>query len=550
MKHAFRITVAWLTLVAGAARAEEAAPVVPLAVPWFEGLGDHRREVAAASPEAQRYFDQGLSFVFAFNHDEAIRSFEKAAAIDPECAMAWWGIALANGPHINNPVVPEARARAAHAAIQRARSASRVNPADRALIDAQRARYSDPPAADRTRLDAAYADAMRGVWGQHQEDGDIGALFAESLMDLRPWDLWAQDGKPQPGTEEILSTLETVLAKHPRHPLALHLYIHAVEASPQPERADVAADRLRDLQPGLGHMLHMPSHIDVRRGRWPLAFDANAKAMEADRKYRELSPQQGFYRIYMSHNHHMLAFAAMMIGRSAPALQAIDAMVAQIPGTLPPELLALVDGYIAMPLEVRMRFGRWQEILAAPEPAKHFPISRALRHYARGVALAAQGDPQAARGALAQFESARRHVPGDSIFGNNAAQDLLAVAHPLLEGEILYREGKTKEAITTLQQAVVAEDQLRYDEPPDWIQPTRHALGAVLLREKRFEEAEKVFRADLNRLPGNGWGLLGLEQSLRGQNKAEAAAVNEQFKRAWSTADVTISSPCACQATP
>jgi len=540
----------WLSFLGLPAAADDSKDVAPpRAVPFFEGLGSHRRAVATNSPEAQRFFDQGLSFVFAFNHDEAIRSFEKAAVLDPECAMAWWGIALANGPHINNPVVPEQRARAAYAAVQRARSASRVRPSDRALIEAQAARYSDPPASDRTALDAAYANAMRSVWRLQSDDGDIGALFAESLMDLRPWDLWTPEGKPQPGTDEVLATLEAVLAKHPSHPLALHLYIHAVEASPHPERADAAADRLRDLQPGLGHMVHMPSHIDVRRGRWAQAFDANVKAMEADRKYRELSPQQGFYRIYMSHNHHMLAFAAMMVGRSAPALQAIDAMVAQIPDSLPADLRALVDGYIAMPLEVRMRFGRWQEVLAAAEPPEHFPISRALRHYARGVAHAALGDPLAARDELAQFEEARKRVPADRTFGNNAAHDLLAVAQPLLEGEILYREGKAKPAIAALRQAIVAEDKLRYDEPPDWIQPTRHALGAVLLREKRYQEAETVFREDLARLPDNGWALLGLAQSLRGQNKPESDRVQERFATIWATADVTITSPCACQQT-
>lgn len=519
------------------------------AVPLFQGLGSHGRRATTTSAEAQRYFDQGLSFVFAFNHDEAIRSFRKATELDPSCAMAWWGIALAHGPHINNPVVPPGRERAARSAIQRARALDMGGTeVERALIAAQAARYADPPPENRKALDQAYAQAMRRVWQRFPNDADVGALFAEAMMDLRPWDLWTPDGKPQPGTVEITTTLESVIAKSPDHPLALHLYIHATEMSPRPERADAAADRLRDLQPGLGHMVHMPSHIDVRRGRWQEAIVANEKAMEADRRYRIIQPRQGFYGLYVAHNHHMLSYAAMMTGQSALAIGAMDDLIATMPAGWAQEFSAIADGYMVMPLEVRMRFGRWDEILAAPEYPEHFPIARTLRHYARGVAFAAKGQTAEARAEHAAFVQARAQVPAEAFFGNNGAADLLAVAEPLLQGEILSREGKVDGGLAALRKAAKQEDRLRYDEPPGWIQPVRHALGATLLEDGRYVEAERVYRQDLKKLPGNGWALFGLGRSLRLQGRnAEAAAVEAQFAVAWAKADVQLQSSCFCQ---
>ena len=504
-----------------------AGPEPSAAVPLFEGLGGFGRPVTTTSAEAQRYFDQGLSFVYAFNHDEAIRSFTRAAELDPSCAMAWWGIALANGPHINNPVVPPARARAAWSAIERAQAvAAGATDVERALIAAQATRWADPPPADRKGLDEAYARAMRGVWRRFPNDADVGALFAEAIMDLRPWDLWTADGKAQPGTVEITTTLESVMAQSPDHPLALHLYIHATEMSPHPERADAAADRLRDLQPGLGHLVHMPSHIDVRRGRWQQAIVANQKAMDADRRYRAIAPRPGFYGLYVAHNHHMLAYAAMMTGQSALAIRTMDALVATMPAGWAEEFSGIADGFQVMPLEVRMRFGRCDEVLAAPDYPDRFPIARTLRHYARGVAFAARGQASDARAEHAAFLRAKAQVPPDAFFGNNAAADLLAVAEPLLEGEILYREGHRDAALAALRNAVKHEDRMRYDEPPDWIQPVRHALGATLLAAGRYAEAERVYRRDLAKLPGNGWALFGLGRSLRLQGRnAEAAKV-------------------------
>jgi tetratricopeptide (TPR) repeat protein len=517
------------------------------AVPLFDGLGGLSRKVTTTSSEAQRYFDQGLAFMFAFNHDESIRAFRRASELDPMCAMAFWGVAIANGPHINNPVVPEDRAKAAWDALAQARAlAASAAPVERALIEALGARYSWPQPADRKPLEQAYADAMRTVWKAYPEDADVGALFAESLADLRPWDFWTTGGAPQPGTEELLATLEAVLALDPRHPLANHLTIHALEASPHPEKADAAADALRDLQPALGHMVHMPSHIDVRRGRWQQAIDANAKAMEADRRYKARSPEQGFYRLYMAHNHHMLTYAAMMTGQSELALKTIREMVADIPLEFVKDN-AWADGFLGMPLEVLMRFGRWDEVLAEPEPPEFAPISRSIRHYARAVAYASKGDVAGAEKEQAAFLVERARVPKEATFGNNSGSDVLDVAEHLMKGEILFRAGKTDEGIAALREAVAREDKLRYDEPPDWIQPVRHALGAALLQVGRFPEAETVFREDLAKLPGNGWGLYGLQRAVQLQEKHdEAAAAEKQFDAAWERADLKIKSPCLC----
>jgi tetratricopeptide (TPR) repeat protein len=376
----------------------------------------------------------------------------------------------------------------------------------------------------------------------------IGALFAESLMDLRPWDLWLPTGEPQPGTEEVVATLEAVLTQDPNHPLGLHLYIHAVEASPHPEKAAAPADRLRELQPGLAHLVHMPSHIDVRLGAWGKAILANTKAIEADRSYREQSPQQDFYRIYMAHNEHMRAYAAMMSGRSKLAITSINDMAKGIPKEWIKENALIADGFAAMPLEVLVRFGRWDEVLAAPEPPEYLPISRSLRHAARGIAYAARGDAVQARREQAAFLAARKLVKAEATVGNNKGANVLNVAEHLLAGEILIREGSTDQGIAELREAVKREDALRYSEPPDWIHPIRHALGANLMAVGRPADAEKVYRDSLARLPNDGWALYGLAQSLKQQGKAaEAAPIEAHFADAWRDADVSITSSCYCR---
>jgi tetratricopeptide (TPR) repeat protein len=529
-------------LAPGAAVAENAAE------PFFAGLGTHGRKVSTNSPNAQRYFNQGLAFLFAFNHDEAIRSFEAAASADADCAMAYWGIALANGPHINNPAVDEKHAQAAWKALSRAQElAVKASPVERELIEALAKRYAQPQPMDRKPLDEAYATAMRKVWEAHPDDADIGALTAEALMDLRPWDQWTLDGKPQPGTNEVLRALDAVLAKSPEHPLALHLLIHAVEASAHPEQADAAADRLRDLQPGLGHLVHMPSHIDVRRGRWQQAVVANQKAIASDKAYRQTVPNQGFYRLYMAHNHHLLAYAALMQGQSKLATESIQEMLAAIPEDFIKNAAPMMDPFFALPYELHMRFGRWDALLAEPKPRDCFPITTALWHFARGVALAAKNDLDKARAEQRAFVEVVKAVPKDAISGKNAAHDVLGIAEKMLAGEILYREGKTDDAIAALREAVRREDKLRYVEPPDWIQPVRHALGAALVDAGRHAEAEAVFREDLARLPENGWSLYGLARSLKMQGKPEdAAAVSARFEKAWQRADIKLTSSCFC----
>ena len=530
-----------------AAQPPPAAPAPQAVV--LEGLGPYQRPVTGATPEAQRWFDQGLNVLFAFNQDEAIRAFAEAARLSPGCAMAHWGIAYANGPHINNAEVDADHAAAAWAALARAQgAAAAASPVEQALIAALAHRYANPQPKDRAPLEAAYADAMREVQRKFPGDADVAALTAEALMDVHPWDYWREDGSAQPWTWEILRTLSGGLRLEPKHPMLHHLQIHAVEASQHPEAGVASAEILGGLQPGLGHMVHMPSHIFVRTGQWAKAMESNQRAIAQDEAYRARVPKQGFYSLYMMHNHQMLAYAAMMSGRGAVALQAARDLVGQIPPEFRKEAAALVDPYYAMPLEVMMRFGKWDEILAAPDFAADLPTSRALRHAARAIAHAARDDVAHAREEQALFTAAEAKVPREAIFGLNTSPAVLEVAARLVDGELLYRTGKAEEGFAELRKAVAAEDRLKYDEPPEWLQPVRHALGAALAQSGRFAEAEEVFREDLRRVPKNGWGLFGLSRALRQQGKAgEAGRIEAQFDAVWQGADVQLKSACFCQ---
>lgn len=514
----------------------------------FEGTGTYRRPIVTNSEQARKFFDQGLRLVYAFNHGEAKRSFRAAIKYDPECAMAYWGLATANGPHVNVPMVPPDDEKEAAGALERAKAyMASAKLADQALIKASLVRFHWPQPKNRRSEDEAYAAAMKNAWARYPDDPDVGALFAESQMDLRPWDYWKLDGSPQPGIKDVVSALELVIGMSPEHPFGLHLYIHAMEASLHPEKAEAAADRLRNLQPSLGHNVHMPSHIDIRLGHWNKAILANEKAIRADKTYRARRPQQFVYRMYMAHNHHMLAFADMMTGRSKQAIMQIDTMLDEMPEDFRKEAAGLIDGFFSMPYEVRVRFGKWDDVLALPEPAEYFPISRALHHSARSVAFAATGDRMNAHAEKIAFVAAKRKVAKDSTFGNNTGIGILAVAEGLMNGEILAAEGKSSAAIAELRQAVRAEDALRYDEPPDWIQPTRHTLGAVLIKAKRYKEAEQVYRDDLKYHPNNGWALYGLAQSLDGMGrKADAAKTRAKFAATWAQADMKIDSSCLC----
>ncbi len=520
--------------------------------PLYQGLGSYSRKITTDSPEAQRYFDQGLAFLHGFNHSAAIRAFEQAAKLDPECAMAHWGIALASGPHINLPIVPPPAAELAWKEILLAKKhADKASPVERALIDALAKRYANPQPEDRTPLDRAYADAMRKVWKKFPNDPDVGVFFAEAMMDLRPWDQWTPEGKPEPGTDEVLATLDAVMKLNPNHPFANHLYIHAVEASPHPERAIAMAKRLCRLQPGLAHNVHMPSHIDIRTGRWLDAVETNVKAVAADQNYKKVfGPPTGFLIIYVAHDRHMLAYAAMMTGQRDLAMKHIRAMVAELPADVLKENAMQGEGFVAMPLEVMVRFGLWDEILNEPDKyPDYMPFTRAFHHAARAIAFAAKGDTARARKAQSVFLERATLVPQDDLLGNNSCDAVLDVVRPMVEGEILVAEGKTDDGIEQLRAAIEKEDALKYDEPPGWLIPVRHSLGAVLMKHQRFAEAEQVYREDLVRLPDNGWSLLGLAESLRKQKKnpEEVAQTQAKFEKVWANADLTITTSCLCQ---
>jgi tetratricopeptide (TPR) repeat protein len=519
--------------------------------PLFEGLGSHTRPVTTRSTDAQKYFDQGLRFLCGFNHGAAIRAFQEAVRLDPGCAMAHWGVALACGPHVNLPVVPPPAAEVACRELELARlQAADASPVERDLIGALTERYAIPQPDDRSPLDRAYAAAMRKVWQAHPDDPDVGALYAEALMDLRPRDYWTADGGPLPGTDEIITTLDAVLKLDLQHPLANHLYIHALEASPHPERALAAADRLRDLQPGLAHNVHMPSHIYIRVGRWEDAIDVNLKAIAADHRYRALYHEpEGFLANYIAHDEHMLAYAAMMTGQRELALGHIHDLVAGLPEDFRRDYRDVAEVFMAMPFEVMIRFGDWDGILAAAKFPESMPLARAIRCAARGIALAARGEVKSARAEQAAFFAETSRIPEKK--GRRARYTSDAVSNvltPMLEGEISYREGKVDEAFAQFRAAVKGEDALGYDEPPNWLLPVRHSLGAALMQEMRFSEAEQVYRDDLTHLPGDGWALFGLAESLRFQHKnAEAAAVDTLFRRIWARADVRLRSSCLCQ---
>lgn len=512
-------------------------------------LGSHTYKITTSVPAAQHSFDRGLTLSYGFAHQAAEKEFRRAAALDPKCAMAWWGVALVNGPHINFPMVPPDKAKTAWDALTKARAlAPGASKTERALIDALGKRYAENQPEDRRPLDEAYAAAMRDVWRTHPEDADVASLFAESMMDLRPWDLWMADGKPQPGTDEILATLERALQIDANHPGANHIYIHAVEASPEPAKGVAAADRLRNLVPGASHLVHMPAHIYARVGRWDDAVEANTHAIEADAAYRKNNPKPGLYAMYMAHNQHFFAYAAMMQGRSAEALKAARSMVSDIPEDFLTEYAAVADGFLAFVPEVLMRFGRWEEVLAEPEPKDSQPLARALWRFTRAVSLTAMGREDEAKKERDAFLHAAAAVPKDRTFGNNSAAQLLDIAAKMLDGEIAAKHDRFDESVRLLRAAVRIEDGLRYDEPPDWMQPVRHTLGAVLMRAGRYSEAERVYREDLVRYPENGWSLFGLGRALRLQKKdKEASAFEERFAKIWAKADVKLGSSCYCQ---
>jgi tetratricopeptide (TPR) repeat protein len=514
----------------------------------YPGFTGYARKVTTDSADAQRWFDQGIQLLYGYNHDEAIRSFEKAAAIDPSCAMAWWGSAYARGLHINNPEMGEEQSRHADEAAAKAIAAlDNESPVEQALVRAVRERYAWPAPEDRAPLDAKYAEAMEKVWHQFPDDADVGALFAESLMNLQPWDLWTADASPKGRALEIVAVLERTLAKTPNHPGANHFYIHAIEASPWPERGTEVAERLGKLVPGSGHLVHMPSHIFIRTGRYADAAESNARAIHADENYFDLAPKPDFYSLYFMHNVHFLAYSAMMEGRYQIAIDAARKIEKNIPPAFLKNYVTKADGFMPTALHVLIRFGKWDEILAEPEPEAGRLLSRAQRHFARSIALSNLSRTSEARQEIELLDQVAAGLTEEWFMGNNEARDVVAIARKMAEGELAYREGHAEKAFELLREAVELEEALKYDEPPGWMQPVRHALGALLVAEGRHAEAEEVYRADLERHPNNAWSLLGLEQSLAGQGRIdEARALTSRVQAAWARADVKPIASCYC----
>jgi tetratricopeptide (TPR) repeat protein len=509
----------------------------------FDNLGDHHHPITTGSTLTQKFFDQGLTLAYAFNHDEAIRSFQEAARLDPACAMCYWGIALALGPNINAPmddaVVPDA-----YAALQKAiELAAGVSEAEQAYLQALAQRYSAEPVDDRAPLDQAYADAMGEVVQKYPDDVDAATLYAEALMNLRPWDYWAPDGQPQPGTDEILSVLESVLVRSPDHPGANHYYIHTIEGGPFAEKAIPSAERLPGLVPGAGHLVHMPAHVYWRVGRYHDASIANEHAIHADESYLPDRNVQGFYpAAYYPHNIHFLFASASMEGRSAQALDAARKLVEKTPvDTL--RSMPFLEDFLPTPLFAMTRFGMWEEILAEPQPAAEFQYTTGIWHYARGLALVRLDHAQEAAGelerlnAIASQPAMAEHI----LFSYQPAATMLAIAAHILAGELAGVRGDRDERIAQLETAVAIQDGLAYIEPPPWHFPVRQALGAALLEAGQSAEAEAAYREDLQQYPANGWSYFGLAQSLAAQGKTgEAAEVQKQFDAAWSNADVTL----------
>jgi tetratricopeptide (TPR) repeat protein len=516
----------------------------------FEGMGTYTRPITTDSPEAQEYFNQGLNWLYAFNHDEAVRAFTRAAELDPGCAMAWWGVAYAQGPNYNDPIMTENRSAAAWEALQHALDRiDNETPAERALIEALTHRYENPAPEDRTHLEVAFAGAMADAWAQYPDDSDVGTLYAESMMVQYPWELYTSD--LQPAREDTLTTvavLEQVLALDPYNPGANHLYIHAVEPSDDKDRGIAAADRLCDLVPDSGHLQHMPSHIYVQVGMWERSIEQNAKAMDSDAHYRALSPEQGIQFGYMTHNSHMLAFSAMMIGRESEAMEAARAMWEDLPEQAIREVGPFFDAWMCSVYDVQKRFGRWDDLLAEPAPPEYLPATTAVWRAHRAIAFAAKKDFKNAEREHMAFRSAMKAIPETPLWNTyDTAVKFLLVSELFIAGEIALQKGKWDEAARLLEKAAVIEDTLGYGEPPLWLQPVRHTLGAVYLKSGRYAEAERVYREDLAQWRDNGWSLYGLSRALEEQGRTdEALAVKREYDRVWAGAEEQITTSCKC----
>ncbi len=514
--------------------------------PLLDGMGNHHFEISTDNELAQKFFNQGLALSYGFNHKEAGRAFRQVTMIDPENPMGWWGVALVLGPNINS-TMPEDNVPVAYEALQKAQALKENGTQkEQDYIHALSYRYAENPTEDRTSLDLAYAQAMGWLAKKYPDDPDAQTLYAEALMDLHPWDYWVKmDGEIQPWTHEIIAILETVIERNPNHPGANHLYIHAVESG-APHKALTSADRLGDLVPGAGHLVHMPSHIYIRTGNYHKGTVANERAVKADNMYVTQCRQQGIYPLgYVPHNYHFLWATATMEGRSQLSMEAaqntsdlVDTQTMRLPG------LGTLQHYWVLPLYDHVRFGRWDEILEYEEPAQDLIYPRGIWHYARGMAYVGKDQLAEARTELQELVAIVNHdaLKEITIWDINSTHELMTIAALVLEGEIKSGEGNYEAAENNLRKAIEIEDQLKYNEPPDWFFPVRHNLGAVLLDAGKAEAAEQIYRNDLKNFPNNGWSLFGLHQALKAQGKkTEAANIKQQFEEAWSYSDIELS---------
>ena len=506
------------------------------AVSLVTGLGDLHHPVSTHNLEAQKFFDQGLRFIYAFNHDEAARSFQHATELDPKLAMAYWGVAEAVGPNYNDPADPD-RYKHAHDAVQKAFDlSSAASPSEQAYIQAMAKRFPADPNSDLKKAAEDYRDAMREVARQFPDDLDAATLFAESGMNLHPWGLWHQDGTPEAGTEEIVSTLESVIKRDPNHLGAIHYYIHAVEASNNPERALAGANKLAALAPNAGHIVHMPAHIYIRTGDYEAAVQTNQKAAEIDRTYIKESGAQGIYpMMYYSHNLHFVAMCGAMNGRYTEARKNADLLIANVGPhvkDMPP-----LEGFMTIPMAVEVRFHHWNEILKMPAPDPSMKTATVFWHFGRGLALAGTGKIADAEAEYKIISDAEAATPPDVIFQmpiNNKAKDIMKIAENVLGAKISLAKKDTAGAISQLRDAVAIQDKLNYGEPPDWFYPVRENLGGALLVSGDAAAAEKVFREDLDHNPRNPRSLFGLQQSLLQQKRDyDAGFVKKQLDTSW-----------------
>lgn len=528
--------------IRGAFDFSEKDPSEPIA-PLFDNLGDHHFPITTAVPEAQTYFDQGIRLLYAFNHAEAHRSFRETARLDPQCAMAFWGQAIALGPNINDPLPDAERTTQAYEAATKAKElAGKVSKKEKALIEALQSRQQQDPEADRQQLNEAYLASMAPLAEKYADDQEIQTLYAAAVMNTMPWNYWTNQGEPNPGTLSAKAALEKAMELNPEHPGAHHYYIHMVEL-PNPDLAEPSADRLAGLMPGAGHLVHMPAHIYIRIGRYKDARISNVKAIEADEDYISQCLAQGLYPLaYYPHNIHFLWSAASMEGNSKIALEAANKTASRVPwdhvGDLP-----FMEDFLSTPLLSQVRFGKWKQILSTPSPGREFKHVRLIWHYARGLAHVANGEIEQAQEELEALQELAKDPALESLLANytNPSSSIIPIAIHVLSGEMAAAQGQTAKAIALLEKGVEYEEQLIYSEPPAWHIPVRHNLGAVLLQSGRAKDAQTVYEEDLKINRENGWSLFGLYQChlIQGNSK-DAQDCRERFEKAWAEADIAI----------